>query len=245
MSTTTTATSGVDTPAKIKIDVTSDSICPFCFIGKRKLDRAIEMAKEKGLNADFEVEFLPFLLDPTLKEDEPVSKKLRYEQKFGKERFDSMEAAMIERGKLNGINFSYGGNVRQTTDSHRLLTLAYEKRGQIMQADLVEKMFSGYFEQEQDIGDRDYLTTQAVAAGLFSSVEEAKNWLATDAKKEEVQQGILKAQAMGISGVPFFVFNNKFAISGAEDSELFVQVFERILGEARAPSKPVSTGQTC
>ncbi|KAL5505026.1 hypothetical protein ACEPAH_7689 [Sanghuangporus vaninii] len=221
-------------PAKIKIDVTSDSICPFCFIGKRKLDRAIEIAKERGMNAEFGVEFHPFLLDPTLREDEPEDKRERYNRKFGKERFEGMEKTMIQRGKQVGINFSYGGKVRQTTDSHRLLALAYEKGGQTMQSNLVEKLFSGYFEREQDVGDRDFLSAQAVAVGLFPNEDETKSWLASDAKRKEVQQGIMKAQAMGISGVPFFVFNNKFAISGAEEPELFVQVFERICGQAGA-----------
>ncbi|KAL5483569.1 hypothetical protein ACEPAI_8801 [Sanghuangporus weigelae] len=221
-------------PAKIKIDVTSDSICPFCFIGKRKLDRAIEIAKERGMNAEFGVEFHPFLLDPTLREDEPEDKRERYHRKFGKERFEGMEKMMIQRGKQVGINFSYEGKVRQTTDSHRLLALAYEKGGQTMQLNLAEKLFSGYFEREQDIGDRDFLSAQAVAIGLFPNEDEAKAWLASDAKRKEVQQGIMKAQAMGISGVPFFVFNNKFAISGAEEPELFVQVFGRICGQAAA-----------
>ncbi|KAL5532387.1 hypothetical protein ACEPAF_5957 [Sanghuangporus sanghuang] len=231
-------------PAKIKIDVTSeeiliifppqDSICPFCFIGKRKLDRAIEIAKERGMNAEFGVEFHPFLLDPTLREDEPEDKRERYHRKFGKERFEGMEKMMIQRGKQVGINFSYGGKVRQTTDSHRLLALAYEKGGQTMQSNLVEKLFSGYFEREQDVGDRDFLSAQAVAVGLFPNEDETKSWLASDAKRKEVQQGIMKAQAMGISGVPFFVFNNKFAISGAEEPELFVQVFERVCGQAAA-----------
>lgn len=93
-----------------------DSICPFCYIGKRKLERSFTLARERGVPATFEVEFKPFLLDPTLRSDTPVVKRQRYREKFGAERVPKMEEAMKERGKEVGINFSYGGLVRQTTE---------------------------------------------------------------------------------------------------------------------------------
>ncbi|KAI5120065.1 hypothetical protein M0805_002627 [Coniferiporia weirii] len=230
---------------KIKIDVTSDSICPFCFIGKRKLDRAIVIAKEKGLNLDFEVEYHPYLLDPSLTLDTPIDRRVRAKRKFGKDRGVMMEKMMIARGKEVGLNFSYDGKIRQTTDSHRLFALAYEKGEMTMQDDLVERIFNGFFERDQDIGDRDFLSAQAVAADLFSSAEEATAWLDTDDKKEEVQNGIRHAQKQGITGVPFFVLNNKYAISGAEDSALFVEVFERFCGQPCAQNGRLPSDLVC
>jgi len=233
-------------PREIKIDITSDSICPFCYIGKRKLERAISIAKDKGLNLSFKLQFHPFLLDPTLKEDTPVVKRDRYVSKFGgHERVQAMEKMMIERGKEVGIDFSYGGKLRQTTKSHRLISYAYDKGGQGMQLVLVERLFKGYFEQEQDIGDLEFLSEQAVSAGLFTTADEAKAWLATDEKKHEVTKEIRDAQMMGITGVPFFVINQKYAISGAEDPELFVEVFERFAGSKESPNSRVPSGLVC
>jgi len=224
-------------PRQIKIDVTSDTICPFCFIGKRNLDKAISIAKEKGLNLGYNIQYHPFLLDPTLKPDSARDKRLHYEKKFGKDRFVLMEKMMKERGKKCGIDFSYDGKISQTTDSHRLIAYAYEKGGEEMQLDLIEKLFNGYFEREQDVGNADFLAEQAVGAKLFPTAEDAKAWLATDEKKAEVASEIRDAQMKGITGVPFFVLNNKYAISGAEDPELFVEVFTRLAGtEAKAPA---------
>lgn len=93
-----------------------DSICPFCYIGKRKLEQALELARERGLSASFDVEFKPFLLDPTLRTNAPVVKRERYREKFGAARAPKMEEAMKERGKDVGIDFSFGGNMRQTTE---------------------------------------------------------------------------------------------------------------------------------
>ncbi|PAV18071.1 thioredoxin [Pyrrhoderma noxium] len=234
-----------DATMKLKIDVISDSICPFCYIGKRKLDRAIDIAKEKGLKLEFDVQFHPFLLDPTLTEDNPVNKRSRYAEKFGKERSVTLEKMMIERGKQSGINFSYGGDVRQTTKSHRLIALAYEKGGQDMQKNIIERLFNGYFEREQDIGDIDFLSTQASDVGLFPTSDDAKIWLESDEKKEEVQTAIQRAQMMGVSGVPFFILNNKYAISGAEESELFVEVFERFCGKQNTRSNRIPSDLVC
>ncbi|KLO18296.1 thioredoxin-like protein [Schizopora paradoxa] len=231
-------------PRTIRVDVTSDSICPFCFLGKRKLERAVEIANnEKGLNVKLDIQYHPFLLDPTLTTDKPVDKRERYYEKFGKERFVQMENMMKERGKEVGINFSYGGKLRQTTDSHRLFALAYDKGGEKMQQDLVERIFAGYFEQEKDVGDADFLAEQAVQASVFANVDEAKAWLKSDAKITEVAKGIREAQMMGITGVPFFVLNKKYALSGAQDPEVFVEVFERLSGQQE--TRQVAPGMVC
>jgi len=173
--------------------------------------------------------FHPFVLDPTLKVDSARDKKQHYKQKFGAERFATMEQAMKMRGQDAGINFSYGGKISQTTDSHRLLSYAYDKGGEAMQLDLIEKLFNGYFEREQDNGSMDFLSEQAVAANLFPSADAAKSWLKTDEKTEEVARGIQSAQKAGVTGVPFFVVDDKYAISGAQDPEVFLQVFEKIV----------------
>jgi len=218
-----------ETKKPLKIDVISDSICPFCFIGKRNLDKAISISAEQNIPLSFDVEFHPFLLDPSQKPgDPPQDKRQRYESKFGKERFAAMKQMMKERGKMVGIDFSYDGPVSQTTDSHRLLSYAYSRGGTPLQSALIERLFSGYFEHNADVGSPEFLATSAVEAGVFPTKEEAKEWVEGDELRNEVTKGVRRAQMMGVSGVPFFLIDQKYAISGAEDPELFVQVFDKI-----------------
>lgn len=101
------------------------------------------------------------------------NKRERYERRFGgKEKVAAMEAAMIERGKGEGVNFSYGGNVSQTTDSHRLILKARLVGGEKTQLDLVERLFKSYFEEEKDPGEWKGLAKDSVDAGVFANEEE-------------------------------------------------------------------------
>lgn len=110
-----------------------------------------------------------------------------------------MEKAMIERGLVEGINFSYGGVISQTTDSHRLIEKARELKGQAGQLAIVNEFFASYFEKEEDIGSWEVLSNGAVIAGIFTK-EEALAFLASDGCKQSVQEGIIVAQQRGISG---------------------------------------------
>jgi len=214
----------------INLNVISDSICPFCYLGYKKVLAAQEMIKQKMPDVQFKMKFSPFLLDPTLPEDHSVSKRERYTKKFGKEKIEPMEKAMIERGKAYGINFSYGGSIRQTTDSHRLLSKAYEQGGEALQRNILERLFAGYFEQEKDIGDREWLATESESAGLGTK-EEILKFLESDLGKKEVAAEIEHAQDLNVSGVPFFVIDDKYAVSGAQEPETFARVFEQILAK--------------
>ncbi|KAL7417058.1 thioredoxin-like protein [Mrakia frigida] len=222
-------------PRTIKLDITSDAICPFCFIGLRKIQAAIASSKAKDPSLNFSLEFHPYLLDPTLSTT-PTNKRGRYIEKFGgAERVESMEKMMIARGKEVGINFSYGGNLSQTHNAHRLLTLAYQKGGEKMQLDLVELLFKGYFEDEKDVGDFEFLSESAVGAGVFDSAEEVKSFLATKLLIPEIGKAYARAQALGIQGVPFTVVDGKYGISGAQESETFAEIFDKIAkGESPA-----------
>ncbi|SGY35017.1 BQ5605_C002g01715 [Microbotryum silenes-dioicae] len=210
----------------VNLEITSDSICPFCFIGYKRITSAVDQATALGLPLEFAISFAPFQLDSTLPKSPGESKKERYVRRFG-DKFHQMEAQMKERGKAEGINFSYDGPVSATEDNHRMIMKARELGGEAMQKKYVEKVFSSYFEEEKDPGSFDVLADDAEAVGMMTK-QEALDFLHSEKLKAEVKLGIQKAQARGISGVPFTIINDKLAISGAQETDTFLDVFKRI-----------------
>ncbi|SPO40911.1 uncharacterized protein PSFLO_06393 [Pseudozyma flocculosa] len=215
------------TPIPLRIKVTSDTICPFCFIGLRKLQRALATSPVVQSKAfDVDIEYLPFQLDPTLPVDRPESKLERYRAKFGA-RTDGMVEMMKGRGLECGIHFSYGGPIRSTLLSHRLLSKSYLEGGSKLQLALIEKLFHSYFEQEGDPGDID---TLASLSGPPPSFLESKELL------PEVEKKFHEARLKGISGVPHFEIEAgqpegkrvRAEVGGAQDSEAFVEIFGKI-----------------
>ncbi|PRP74306.1 hypothetical protein PROFUN_11808 [Planoprotostelium fungivorum] len=210
----------------IKIDVISDTICPWCYVGKRRLDTALKSFS----NAKFEINWKPFFLDPNLP-SEGVDKMEMYAKKFGKSRIEGMIAAMKQTGLNENppIQFSYGGKVANTLDSHRLIE--YSKHHN-KQEEVVSELFSDYFEGEKNIGSRDVLTDAAVRAGLdggqVSRFLESSEGV--EQVKEEVEEAHLKYR---VSGVPFFIFEGKYALSGAQEPEAIKRVVEKILTEQK------------
>lgn len=120
---------------------------------------------------------------------------------------------------------TYDGTVSSTHDYHRLLHAAYAKGGSDMQVPLAERLFSGYFEHQKNPGSREYLACEAVTSGVFPTIEAANDFFESDQYDAEVKQGYLRARIMGVTGVPFFVFDGKVAVSGAQPPEVFLEVF--------------------
>lgn len=114
--------------------------------------------------------------------------------------------------------------VRNTTDSHRVLERAFGTGGTNSQRRLLELIYAGHFERGEDIGDHEFLASSAVTAGLFPDVEAGKAWLKGDEEVEAVDAACKKAQAIGITGVPFLIVDGKYAISGAQDPETLHKV---------------------
>ncbi|GAA6058725.1 hypothetical protein JCM10212_003413 [Sporobolomyces blumeae] len=217
-------------PKKVDLEITSDSICPFCYIGFNRITSAIERAKTESLPLEFSVRFAPFLLDPTLPASPGENKRERYIRRFGgRDKVRAMEQAMVDRGRGCNppIEFSYGGNVSQTTDSHRLIEKSRLLKGEEGQLALVARLFKTYFEEEGDPGSHDLLARDAETAGILSKPDALK-FLESDELKQEVQDGIRKAQLRGISGVPFTIINDKLAISGAQEEDTFLEVFRQL-----------------
>lgn len=207
--------------ARLKIDVYSDVICPWCYLGKKRLEAALT---DSGKSAQAEVRFLPYELNPATPE-EGLDHKAHLAAKFGGTRvLDEAHARLTALGKEVGIDYRFDSiqKTPNTLNAHRILWLA-EKEGKGDKAH--NAFFKAYFTDGKDLGNKAVLTEVAVSAGLDrSKVEE---FLAGDEGEAEVRSAEEKAHDLGVNGVPFFVFNEKFAVSGAQSIETFVKALEK------------------
>jgi len=209
---------------QLKIDITSDNICPWCYVGKRRLEKALSQIDTSNINVS--ISWYPFELDPNLPNDGSLLKMDRYKQKFGEERIKQMLPQMTETGQQEGIQFSFGGKIGSTFDSHRLLYyVKQQENGQQKQNDLINILFRSYFEQEQDLSNHQVLIKAAEQIGF--NQDKIKEFLQSDQYKKEVQQELNQSKQEGISGVPHFRINDKIQLSGAQDPQQFIQAFRK------------------
>ena len=224
------------------IDIVSDTICPWCYVGKKRLEAGIAAYKQAHPNSDdtFSTNWFPFYLNP----DSPkvgVDKAAFYMSKFGEQRTAGIFRMLGQVGQQEGINFKFGGKTGNTRDSHRLVQLGKTK-GPQMQTRVIEELFAAYFENEKDITSHETLLDAAEKAGLDKN--EAKDWLDSGKGGPEVDKEVQDAYAQGISGVPNFTINGKFEVGGAQEPGAFVQLFERIKRQD-AGSVSVNSGSKC
>ena len=206
--------------APLFVDVVSDVVCPWCYIGKRKLETALARlrADEAGLAPT--VRWHPFELNPDLPA-EGVPRAEYLEKKFGgKARAAEIYARVRAVGAEVGIAFDFDRITRQpnTRDAHRLIAWA-QQRGDA--GALVERLFRAYFIEGRWIGERNELAALAADSGLPG--DEAQAMLASDAYRAEVEAEYREAQEAGITGVPFFIFNGRTAVSGAHDPDVLLE----------------------
>lgn len=204
----------------MQIDIVSDTVCPWCFIGKRRLERAIAMRPAM----EFDVRWRPYRLDPTIP-PEGVDRKAYLRAKFGDSpRSAAMGDAIRTEGAGEGIAFAFDKIERSpnTLDSHRLIRWA---GGAGVQDAIVEKLFDAYFVHGHNIGDRGVLIEVAADAGMDSGL--VARLLDDGAETEIVEQEDRLAHEMGISGVPTFIFQNRYMLSGAREPEVLVKVIDK------------------
>jgi predicted DsbA family dithiol-disulfide isomerase len=206
----------------MQIDVVSDTVCPWCFIGKRRLARALEMRPEIA----FDVQWRPYQLDPNIPR-EGVDRASYMKAKFGDgPRVAAMSESLKAEGLREGISFAFEKIDRRpnTIDSHRLIRWAANAG---IQDAVVERLFAAYFLEGRDIGDPGVLEFLAADAGMDSI--EVASLLAEDADRAAVEREAKLAGEMGITGVPTFIFASKYVISGAREAEVLVQVIDKAL----------------
>ncbi|KAG8858704.1 hypothetical protein FRB96_004841 [Tulasnella sp. 330] len=187
----------------------------------------MERTREAHPDTQFQLEYRPFLLDPTLSCRQSVDKNEHLIKKFGETRYKTACKFLEQRGSELGIKFRFSGNLRQTVSSHRLLLYAYQKEPALQEALLV-KLFVAFFEEAKDIGCPQTLADLADEAGVMSK-EDVIDFLKSDRLSKEVQALMMDAQRKGITGVPFTVINQKYAITGAQKADAYVEVFNKLV----------------
>ena len=216
----------------MQIDVISDTVCPWCFIGKRRLARALAQRPDIA----FEVKWRPYRLDPTLPR-EGMDRQAYMRLKFGEDpmKIVEMHKLIAAEGAKDGIEFDFAAIRRRpdTIDSHRLIRWA-EAAG--VQDEVVERLFIAYFENGEDIGDIRVLADIADLCGM-DGVEVAQ-MLETDTDAALVIREDQIAHEMGVTGVPAMIFGSRLAVSGAREPEVLLSVIDRVVemsgGEAAA-----------
>jgi len=206
----------------MQIDIISDTVCPWCYIGKRRLARALEMRPE----IEFDIQWRPYFLDATVPR-EGADRRTYMAAKFGNsERREAMTEALKAEGAKEGIAFEFDKIERRpnTLDSHRLIRWAATAG---IQDTVVERLFAAYFLEGRDIGDPAVLEFLAADVGL-DSIEVAE-LLAGDTDLANVEREAKLAGEMGITGVPTFIFSSKYVLSGARESDVLVQVIDKAL----------------
>ncbi len=204
----------------IEIDVISDVICPWCFLGKRRLDKAISLLD--GIRV--EVSWRPFFLDPTIPA-EGMSRRDYMESKFGPERLKTIHDPLIAAGKADGVPYELDKILRtpNSMDAHRLIRWSH---GTGQQRDVVERLFMAYWNGGLDIGDRKVLLKIADDAGMDGAAISGKfeNGTDIDAVNAEVE----RAYRMGVTGVPCFILAQKQGLMGAQPAEVLADAIGKL-----------------
>lgn len=210
----------------VTVDVVSDVVCPWCYIGQKRLERAIAAVPD----LDVEVRWRPYQLDPTI----PAEGKDRQQymiDKFGsEERIAEIHERIEGLGKDEGIDFAFDRIkvAPNTLDAHRVIRWA-GAAGNGIQNELVRRLFSLNFEQGRNIGDPAVLIDAARDSGMDEAV--VMTLLPTDADRAEVQNEIATASRMGITGVPCFLLESKYAVMGAQDTATLADALRQVAAE--------------
>jgi predicted DsbA family dithiol-disulfide isomerase len=218
------------------IDIVSDVICPWCFIGKRRLQKALALRPEVAVD----ITWRPFQLNPDMPE-EGVERQAYLAAKFGGgAHADRIYASVAEAGATVDIPFAFDRIRRtpNTRDAHRLIRYAAAEG----RADpVVEKLFAAYFIEGRDIGARRVLSEIAGEVGLDGG--DAREWLDSPAELEEVLAEDRGARRLGINAVPCFIFERQYAVSGAQEPEFFLPVFDLVQNGPEIPAEAPSLDQ--
>lgn len=224
----------------MKVEIWSDVVCPWCYIGKRRFDRALENLRtgsENGpaLGADvdhIEISYRAYQLDPQAPRGSAIPVREVYARKFGgPDRAQAIFDHLSSVAANDGIEFDFAIARRANTiDAHRLLWKAGHELGFSGQSTLKELLLAAYFTHGQNIADHDVLATIAAQCWQSSATEaEFHEFLGSGAGRGEVMQDMAEAATRGITGVPSYLIEGQWAIPGAQDTETFERVLRRVL----------------
>lgn len=219
-----------DAQEPLSIDIVSDVVCPWCYLGEKRLAAALAEDSEPVI-----VRWRPYQLDPTIPEG-GLDRAEYMERKFGRDgRLNAVHDQLVRLGEEVGLPFAFDRITRapNTLDAHRVIRWAASTGAQ---SEVVDRLFRAYFVEGRDIGDRAVLLDIAAESGL--DVALVARLFAEGADVEAVRSEIAQAQAMGVTGVPFFVFAGRLGVPGAQD----VSVLRRAISEARTAAQTPPAG---
>lgn len=204
----------------MKIEVVSDVICPWCFLGKRRLDKALALVPE----IKAEVNFRPFFLDPGIPPD-GLSRAQYMKDKFGDRDLEALHKPLEEAGARDGVPYQFDKITRtpNTLDAHRVIRWAKQAGKQLT---VVDGLFCAYWRDGRDVGDHAVLADVAGANGLDRA--EVARLLPLDTDMREVMDEVQQAYQLGVSGVPTFIINERYGVSGAQEPEALAEVLRQV-----------------
>ena len=227
----------------MKIEIWSDVVCPWCYIGKRRIENALA---DFGHADEVEVHWRSYELDPGAPTKPTQSTSVMLARKYGqspqgaKQMQDRVQAVAAEEGLIYRLSQTLHLN---TVDAHRLIHLAHAEGGTDLQGRVKEALLEAYFTQARTVADHAVLREVAVAAGLDGvRVDEV---LGSREFEAEVRADVEQAQAYGATGVPFFVIDQKYGVSGAQPTEVFTQVLEKAWADSHPVMEMVGGGEAC
>ena len=220
-----------DQPQPISVDIISDVMCPWCYIGKRRFEKALKLKPD----IDVDVRWRPYQLDETIPKG-GVDRQEYLSKKFGgSERAKQIYQAISDAGDQEDIPFAFGKIERSpnTVDAHRLIRWAVSPG---LQNEMVERLFELYFVEGGDLTDRNVLVQAAEDVGLDKAL--IVELIGTDADAELVTKEVHLAREMGVSGVPCFIVGNKYVVMGAEQPEVIARALEMAVADQNGETAP-------
>ena len=223
----------------IRVEVWSDVVCPWCYIGKRRVERSMTtLAADPTFRHEIELVYRPFQLDPKARRGvtEPVADA--YARKFGgPQRAIAVMERVTSIAATEGIEFRLDRALRaNTADAHRFLWWGLEQRGPATQAALKESLMLAYFTDGEDISDEDVLVDRAARCGLDDDA--ARELLVTERGVEALAVALQRAADLGITAVPTYVIDGRWTIPGAQDASVFEQAFRRLATRREQAAAP-------
>lgn len=217
------------------VEVWSDVVCPWCYIGKRRFAAATAiLADDPSFGTEIDVVYRPFQLDPSAAPGTTTPVSEAYARKFGgPERAAAIIANVTELARVEGLDFNLERAQRANTrDAHRLLWFAETAGPPGIQESLKEALLAAYFTDGRNVGDPDVLVEAATTAGLDPAA--SRQFLAGDGGHVEVAAALAFAAEHDITAVPTYVLDGRWSIPGAQDPAVFVQVLRRLVATERA-----------
>ena len=210
----------------MKLEIFSDVICPWCYIGKRRFDRAVANLTSSGIELNLEVIYRPFQLDSTAPQDTPTPVREAYAKKFGgNERADEILTHVSKIAATEGINFNLDIALRANTSrAHRLIALC--QTTSLDHTKLKEQLMIAYFCDGKDISNIDVLTNIGINFGINETA--VVQMFESDSSVDLLNSNLERAHELGITAVPTYVFDEQWSVPGAQDSEMFERIIRRL-----------------